>query len=333
MSHSEHVSHLSNEIPLAANRGGNSRAFLRKMLRLANRNRLGAFGFVLVALVLLAAVFGPLIQRYGDTQTFQEPNPDYNPTASPLDIAANPDKQLASPDVLDRWSSPFTSKHWLGTDKFGRDIYARIIVGARLAVIIGVGASALSVAAGTIVGLISGYFGGVVDLVLQRFVDALFAFPGLVLLMLLVSVMNEPNLPLTVAALGFLGFASSVRVVRSAVLAVSGQAFVEATRSYGATDFRLMLRHVLPNILATVVVIFSISIGVYILSEAGLSFLGLGPADKTTWGKMVNNGRNSLDLYPWETVFAGLAITLATLGFNLAGDALRDELDPRMRGR
>jgi peptide/nickel transport system permease protein len=305
---------------------------LRTMRGIARRNRLGAVGFILVALILIAAIFAPFLQRYDDTQTFQTANPDYDPLATPLQIAANPEKQLSSPVILSRWQAP-SWEHWLGTDQFGRDIYARIIVGARLAVIIGVGASLIAVTVGTVIGIISGYFGGMVDLVLQRFVDAVFAFPGLVLLMLLVSVMDEPNLAVTVAALGFLGFASSVRIVRSTVLAVSQMAFVDAARAYGATDLRLMTRHVLPNIIATIMVIFSISIGAYILAEAGLSFLGLGPADQTTWGKMVNAGRNSIDLHPWEAVFAGIAITLATLGFNLAGDALRDELDPRLRGR
>ncbi|MFQ5382835.1 MAG: ABC transporter permease, partial [Dehalococcoidia bacterium] len=260
-------------------------------------------------------------------------NLDFNPTANPLEIAANPDKQMGSPFILDRFEGPLSSKHWLGTDQFGRDIYARIIVGTRLAVIIGVGSSLIAVFAGSIIGVISGYFGGLVDLATQRIVDAIQAFPGLVLLMLIVSIMDQPSLALTVAALGFLGFAQSVRIVRSTVLAVSQMTFVEAARSYGASDIRLMIRHVLPNVLASILVIFSISIGLYILAEASLSFLGLGPADKTTWGKMVNAGRFGIDLHPWESVFSGAAITVAVLGFNLAGDAIRDELDPRMRGR
>lgn len=298
---------------------------------LARRNKLGAVGVLLVLLVLFVAIFSPLIQRYDDTRSFQTANPGFNPTASPFDIAANPG--LASPNILDRWESPLGSKHWLGTDQFGRDIYSRIVVGARLAVIIGVGASLIAVVSGTIVGLISGYFGGKVDLLIQRFVDAIQAFPGLVLLMLIVSIMDKPNLLLMVAALGFLGFATSVRIVRSSVLAVSQAAFVEAARSYGASNVRIMAQHVLPNILAAVLVVFSISIGAYILAEASLSFLGLGPADKTTWGKMVNAGRVALTLHPWESVLAGGAISMAVLGFNLAGDAIRDELDPRLRGR
>ena len=298
---------------------------------LARRNKLGAFGVVLVVVILAFAILAPVAKRYDDNLQFQTANPKFNPTANPLDIAMDPG--LGSPFILDRWESPLTSKHWLGTDQYGRDIYSRIVVGARLAVIIGVGASLIAVIAGTLVGLISGYFAGKVDLVIQRLVDAIQAFPGLVLLMLIVSVMDQPSLPLTVVALGFLGFAVNVRLVRSSVLAVSQMPFVEAARSYGAGDIRIMLQHVLPNVLATVLISFSIAIGAYILAEASLSFLGLGPADKTTWGKMVNAGRVSLDVHPWESVISGAAITLAVLGFNLAGDAIRDEIDPRLRGR
>lgn len=307
------------------------RSRLRKVALLARRNRLGAVGFAMMLFVLLVAVLSPWLQRYDTNQVFQTANPEFNPTASPLDIARNP--KLSAPFTLNRWERPLTRQHWLGTDQFGRDIYARIIVGARLAVIIGIGASLISVASGTVTGLISGYFGGKTDLTIQRLVDAIQAFPGLVLLLLLVSVLEEPNLTFTVVALGFLGWAASTRIVRSTVLAVSASPFVEAARSYGATDMRVMLRHVLPNVLAPVVVIFSISIGIYILAEASLSFLGLGPADQTTWGKMVNAGRNALDLNPWESLFSGAAITIAVLAFNLAGDALRDEMDPRLRGR
>ena len=313
---------------------GRRRSFgstMRQAGVLARRNKIGAVGVVLVVFILGVALLAPLLQRYDDALGFQTANPKFNPTANPMDIAQDPG--LGSPFILNRWEAPLSSKHWLGTDQYGRDIYARIVVGARLAVIIGVGASLIAVVFGTVVGLISGYFGGKADLVLQRFVDAIQAFPGLVLLMIIVSVMDQPNLWLTVLALGFLGFAVNVRLVRSSVLAVAQMPFVEAARSYGAGDIRVMLKHVLPNVLATVLISFSIAIGAYILAEASLSFLGLGPADKTTWGKMVNAGRISLDVHPWESVLSGAAITIAVLGFNLAGDAIRDELDPRLRGR
>ncbi len=298
--------------------------------RFVRRRKLGGVGLVLVLLVLGVAVAAPVLQRYGDTQAFEVPNPEFNPAANPLEIARNP--RLSTPVILERYQAP-SARHWFGTDQFGRDIYARIIVGARLAVIIGIGASLVAVGVGTLVGVVSGYFGGWFDLVVQRCVDALQAFPGLVLLLLIVQVVPEPPLLLTVVALGVLGWATVTRIIRSAVLAVKHSPFVEAARAYGATDARIMLRHVLPNIVAPIIVVFSIGIGAYILAEASLSFLGLGPADKTTWGKMVNAGRVALDLHPWEALFSGLAITLTVLGFNLAGDAIRDELDPRLRGR
>lgn len=304
----------------------------RKLWVIAKRNKLGMIGVLLVAFVLFVSIFSPLLQRYDDLRAFETANPDFNPTATALDIINNPGKNLSTPTTLNRFEGP-SSEHWLGTDGFGRDIYARIIVGARLAVIIGIGASIIAVILGTTTGLVSGYYGGKTDLAIQRVVDAVQAFPGLVLLLLIVSIMDQPNLAITVIALGFLGWATSVRIVRSAVLAISQAPFVDAARSYGAPDSRILMRHVLPNVMASVIVIFSISIGAYILAEAGLSFLGLGPADKTTWGKMVNGGRFVIDSHPWESMFAGGAITLAVLGFNLAGDAIRDELDPRLRGR
>lgn len=300
------------------------------MVAIARRNKLGAVCFVIAMLIVLVGIFASLLQRYPEGQQFQTSNPEFDPSASPIAIARN--ANLSTPNVLDRFEGP-SWDHWLGTDQIGRDIYARIIVGARLAVVIGVGASLISVLTGTITGLVSGYFGGKIDFVIQRIVDGVQAFPGLVLLLLLVQVVEKPSLTLMVVALGVLGWGASTRIMRSAVLGVVGSGYVEAARSSGATSTRLMLHHILPNVVATVIVIFSISIGLYILAEAGLSFLGLGPADKTTWGKMVNSGRNLLDSHPEESLFSGVAITLAVLVFNLAGDALRDELDPRLRGR
>lgn len=313
----------------ARERGALSR-FLRAFGKFCRKRKLGAAGVFVVLFIMLIAMISPLIQRYGDQQVFETQNPDFNPTANPLDIARNPN--ISTPTISNRHLSP-SAKHWFGTDQFGRDIYARIIVGARLAVIIGIGASVVAVFAGTAIGLLSGYLGGPVDLIVQRFVDGLQAFPALVLLLLIVQVVPEPPLWLTVFALGVLGWATVVRIIRSAVLSVSQAPFVEAARSFGGTDVRIMLQHILPNVIAPVIVVFSIGIGAYILAEAGLSFLGLGPADQTTWGKMVNAGRIAVDIHPFEALFAGCAITLTVLGFNLAGDAIRDEFDPRLRGR
>jgi ABC-type dipeptide/oligopeptide/nickel transport system permease subunit len=309
---------------------------LSRMLRFARRRKLGAIGLALMALVILVAIFSPLLQRYDDNLQFIAANETFEAPqsgGSVLDqLQAGKSERDVSENITERFESP-SSRHWLGTDAFGRDIYARIIVGTRLAVLIGVFASLIAVVAGTIMGVISGYFGGVVDLSMQRVIDGLQAFPALVLLLLIVQVFDQPPLWVSIAALGFLGWAVNTRIIRSAVLAIRQQPYIEAARSFGATDLRVMLQHVLPNVVAPIIVIFSIGIGAYILAEASLSFLGLGPADKTTWGKMVQAGRNGLDLHPWESLFAGLAITLTVLGFNLAGDALRDEFDPRLRGR
>jgi len=307
-----------------------------RLLRFARRRKLGAIGMVLMLLIILVAILSPVLQRYDDNFQFVSENAAFEApqtSGSVLEqLQAGKSERDVSENVTDRFLSP-NATHWLGTDGFGRDIYARIIVGARLAVLIGVFASLIAVVGGTIVGVISGYFGGIVDLSMQRMIDGLQAFPPLVLLLLIVQVFDEPPLWVTIAALGFLGWAINTRIIRSAVLAIRQQPYIEAARSFGATDLRVMIQHVLPNIVAPIIVIFSIGIGAYILAEAALSFLGLGPADQTTWGKMVNAGRNGLDLHPWESLFAGAAITLTVLGFNLAGDAIRDEFDPRLRGR
>ncbi|MHB8577676.1 MAG: ABC transporter permease [Dehalococcoidia bacterium] len=305
--------------------------------RFSRKRKLGAFGVVLVIIVLVAAIFSPILQRYGDNQQFVVRNANFQaakPSAGNIlaQLQAGKSEKDVSAVVTERFQSP-NSKHWLGTDAFGRDIYARIIVGARLAALIGIFASLIAVSTGSVVGVISGYFGGIVDLIVQRFVDGVQAFPALVLLLLIVQVFDQPPLWLTIAALGFLGWATSVRIVRSAVLSARAQPYIEAARSYGSTDLRIMMQHILPNVMAPILVVFSIGIGAYILAEAALSFLGLGPAGATTWGKMVQAGRNGLDLHPWESLMSGAAITLAVLGFNLAGDAIRDELDPRLRGR
>ncbi len=337
MARSEAAAALPEFIPPSVNDLPARRRALIRVARFMRKRKLGAFGIVLVIVVLVAAVFSPLLQRYDDNRQFLVHNPSFQATSSSggsvlSQLQAGRTANDVSEFVTERFQPP-NGKHWLGTDAFGRDIYARIIVGARLAALIGIFASLIAVVSGTICGIISGYFSGVVDLVIQRVVDGVQAFPALVLLLLIVQVFKTPPLWLTIAALGFLGWATSVRVVRSAVLSVRQQPFIEAARACGATDVRLMLAHVLPNVVAVILILFSIGIGAYILAEAALSFLGLGPQGVTTWGKMVEAGRNGLDLHPWESLFSGAAITVAVLGFNLAGDALRDELDPRLRGR
>lgn len=268
------------------------------------RKPLGAFGLLLVAVVALWSAAAP-ITAPGDPNAIG--------------------KSLAEANQGPSLEHPF------GTDGRARDQYARVVWGARLSLMVGVGAMAIAVTAGTVVGLVSGYFGGITDLLIQRLVDGVLAFPGLLLLMLLVTV-AEPSTLTVVSALGFLFTASISRVVRSAVLPAKQEVYVDAARVVGASNMRIMIRHILPNIVAPIIVIFSIGIGSAMLAEASLSFVGLGtPPPDPSLGRMVSESRSLLARYPHLSIFPGLALSLAVLGFNLAGDALRDLLDPRLR--
>ncbi len=226
-----------------------------------------------------------------------------------------------------------SADHLLGTDRVGRDLLSRIIYGSRLALLVGVGAALIAVTFGTVFGVVSAYFGGWVDMAIQRVTDAFFSFPPLILLLVFSQVVENPNKYWNTIALGIIGVAGIVRVARSAVLTAREEVYVLAARTIGASDRRVMARHILPNILAPLIVVFTTSIGAYILAEAGLAFIGLGDPTAISWGKMVNEGRALGPAKPLMALFVGLAITLTVLGFNLAGDALRDVLDPRLRGR
>jgi peptide/nickel transport system permease protein len=294
----------------------------RRALRGAARKPLGTFGGAIVALICVAAVGAPVIARYAPAQSFDRANPTYNPSSTSV---YSTDRD---PIILDAKSAP-SAKHWLGTDEAGRDIWSRIIWGARRSMGIGIPTMLLAVAVGALLAVVSGYFGGIVDTLMQRVLDAVQAFPALLLLLLIASAfdLNARNLVLSLA---FVGVAQVSRVVRSKVLTLRELPFVEAGRVLGATDVRLMARHILPNTMGTVIVVFTIGIGSVILAEASLSFLGLTHAN-VSWGMMLNSGRNYINSSPWQAVFSGLAITLAVLGFNLLGDTLRDVLDPRLR--
>jgi peptide/nickel transport system permease protein len=352
--------------PEWSQRGWFSRA-LRASGQFVVRKPLGGFGLLVIALVMFAAAFAPMISRYNPSVSFSEQKPactaaqsaqiqvsqtgqvtTHPPISVCFDEALSKRAQdepmvrlqvtTASPDRIQTGERTLNSQgpsraHWLGTDLSGRDLWSRIIYGSRLALIIGLGASLTAVAFGTAFGVLSGYFGGLADLCIQRFVDAFQAFPPFILLLLVTQTVDHPSRYFIAFALGVVGMAGVVRITRSAVLAAKEDVYVLAAKTVGATDLRIMVRHVLPNVFSPIIVVFTSAIGAYILAEAGLAFIGLGDPVAISWGKMVNEGRLLGPAKPTMALFVGLALTFTVLGFNLAGDALRDVLDPRLRGR
>lgn len=240
------------------------------------------------------------------------------------------------PDAIfppDRYQGP-SWNHWFGTDQFGRDVYSRIVWGARTSVIIGFGVVAVSTVLATLMGVISGYFGGWFDILFQRLIDIAISLPGLIFIILVIQTLLElPVLLRLILSLGVLIAFGSSRVIRGAAIATKQFQYVEAARVIGASDMRIVFRHVLPNVVAVILVGASIQIGSAILIESSLSFLGYGVQPPTaSWGRMLNDAREELVRSPHLAIFPGLAIFLVVYAFNMFGDALRDVLDPRLRG-
>ncbi|HTC98228.1 MAG TPA: ABC transporter permease [Bradyrhizobium sp.] len=284
--------------------GANADTFWRRVRFLARRHVLGTVGFVIMVLFVLAAIFANVICRY-----------------SPLTVDSA--HALAAPGM----------QHWLGTDSFGRDVWARIIHGARISLAVGIGSTALGGFFGVIIGLASGYLSGWVDLVFQRVTDVLQALPLLVLALVMTAALG-PSLPNVIIAIAIPLVPIVARVIRANTLALRELPFIEAAKSIGMSETRIALRHVLPNTLAPLIVLATAQLGSTILTEASLSFLGLGiPEPYPSWGRMLSeSAAEYVRTAPWLVIFPGIAISLAVFGTNLFGDALRDILDPRQRG-
>ena len=235
--------------------------------------------------------------------------------------------------LRDRLQAP-TAAYLLGTDHVGRDLLSRLIHGARLSLTVGLAATVLTVVVAVLIGGTTGFIGGRLDLVTQRFVDAWMAFPGLLLLLTIMSIAGRGMLQIIVV-LGVSGGIPASRVVRGAVLGVKENAYFQAAQAIGSSHRRSLLRHVLPNIAAPIIIIFSINVGGVIMSEAALSFLGFGlPPDIPSWGGMLSReGRQYMEMAPHLGLWPGLCLTVVVYSLNMFGDAVRDLLDPRLRGR
>jgi peptide/nickel transport system permease protein len=273
-------------------------------VRLVKEKPLGMIGLVIVLILLVAAIFADILAPYGMNEIF----------------------------LVDRLSAP-SGTYLLGTDNLGRDVLSRIIHGARISIYVGLGGSALTTLAATFIGLVSGFFGGKTDMTIQRFVDAWMCFPPLVLYLSVMSLLG-PGLGQVILVLGLVRGIRQSRVVRGAVMGIKENVYVEAARAIGASNPKILIRHILPNILAPVITIFAVSSGYMILSEATLSFLGFGiPPPTPTWGGMISGqGRAYLYEAPWMAIWPGVALASVVYGLNVLGDAVRDILDPRLRG-
>ena len=272
------------------------------MLKQVIRQKTGLLGLVIVSVVLLAAVFAPIISPYDP-------------------YAINMAESL----------SPPSAAHPFGTDVFGRDIMSRLVYGARVSMEVSVLSRLISLVIGTFLGLTAGYFGGRFDNIVMRLADVTLAYPGLLLLIAVMAAVG-PSLTALIVALGIVGWAAVARIVRAQVLSIKEREFVLAVRSLGGDPGRIIFKHLLPNCVSQLIIIFSMGLGMGIMAESSMSFLGLGAQPPLpSWGSMISAGLDYLRVAPWLSLAPGVGITLAVLGFNLLGDACRDALDPKLK--
>ena len=275
--------------------------FLKRLFR---EKPLGAFGLVIVVILVFTAIFAELIAPYEFS------------------------KQSLTEHV-----QPYSWSHLLGTDQLGRDLFSRIIFGARISLIVGFSCVLLSTTSAVFMGLVSGYVGGRLDTLLQRIVDAFMTIPDLIFVVVLMAIFG-PGMKTIIISLSIVSLFWNIRIIRGEVLSLKENQYVEAARSMGASTMRIMFRHILPNAMAPIIILVTIRVGSFILAEASISFLGFGiPPPNPSWGGMLTGtGVNYMLTGPWLAIFPGLALTLTVFAFNILGDAMRDLLDPRLKG-
>ncbi len=283
---------------------GEAENFASVAKRLWRENKLAAASAVVIALFILAAVFAPVLTPY----TFD------------------------GMDLLNRLAPP-SREHLLGTDEAGRDVLTRLLYGSRVSLLVGIVPTVISMLAGALLGIIAGYSGGRTDAVIMRIADVMLAFPSMFLAMVIMYTLGDGMINIFLA-LALVNWASVARIVRAETLKLKETEFVEAARSIGVKKTAIMLRHILPNCIPSLIVLFTLNIPSAILSESSLSFLGIGiKAPQASWGLMVNTGRQFLYSQPWLSLTPSIAIMLIVLAFNFLGDGLRDVLDPHLKNR
>jgi peptide/nickel transport system permease protein len=287
-----------------------------------SRNKLAVFGLAFIIFLILLAVIGPFFKADPTAVNFDEKEiPPFNLPSQKFTYDTQTG-QLITREVPGTW------KHPLGTDSKGRDMLAMLISGARISLLVGLIATGIAIVIGTIIGLLSAYLGGWMDNVLMRFTDIMMTFPFFLLLVLIVFIFGA-RLFIIVLAIGLTGWTGASRMIRSESLSLRTREFIAASRVQGASNNRVIFRHLVPNVISLIIVMATLSIPAVILAEAALSFIGLGDPTKTSWGIVLESGQNTLETAPWIAIEPGIMIFLTVLAFNFLGDGLRDAFDPK----